>query len=360
MNKVFKILIILSTFLLLACNKNKKVQVEEKKEIKYIQVSEVKEREISSVFESNIILESEEKVNHSTERGGVIEKIYKTNGDFVKKGEIIVELSDPLTETAYLQAKANLQTANFNFNIAKAKYEKFKNLYDKELISFLEFSQYETTFSSAKGNLEIARANFQSAKNDYDKLKRVADINGIVGNLFAKVGNKVVAKETLFTVVNNEKMQAYVGVNAEAISKISKGDSLKINVPALNRDYEGLITELNPIADKITKNFIIKLSLDNKEKNIKDGMYANVRINIGKRNVLTIEDEAIFMKELLNYVYKYENGKVKQIEVEKGAVNLPFAEIKSEKIKTGDKIVVKGLFGLQDNDDVEIKEEVGN
>lgn len=49
--------------------------------------------------------------------------------------------------------------------------------------------------------------------------------------------------------------------------------------------------------------------MNNSEKEIKDGMYGNVIINIGKSNVLTVEDEAIFVRDLLNYVYKYENGK---------------------------------------------------
>jgi len=41
-----------------------------------------------------------------------------------------------------------------------------------------------------------------------------------------------------------------------------------------------------------------------------------------------------------------------------GATNLPYTEISSPEIKEGDKIIVKGLFGLQDNDNVEIKNGV--
>ena len=55
---------------------------------------------------------------------------------------------------------------------------------------------------------------------------------------------------------------------------------------------------------------------------------------------------------------EYENGKVRQVEVKVGATNLPYTEISSPEIKEGDKIVVKGLFGLQDNDNVEIKNGV--
>jgi len=127
---------------------------------------------------------------------------------------------------------------------------------------------------------------------------------------------------------------------------------------ALAKEYKAKITELNPIADNTTKNFKVKLTLDNPDKEIKDGMFGNVVIPVGQSSVLSIEDEAIVTRDLVNYVFKYENGKVKQVEVKVGATNLPYTEISSPEIKEGDKIVVKGLFGLQDNDNVKIKNEV--
>ncbi|MDO4689981.1 MAG: efflux RND transporter periplasmic adaptor subunit [Fusobacterium sp.] len=357
------LIFILSTSLfLVGCGKKeeKDNNIKENKIIKLVSLGEVKEKEMSKLFESSLTLEPQDKINHSTEKGGTVEKIYKNNGDKVKKGELVVEFSDPATKATYLQANANYQSAKAGYDIARANYEKFKVLYDKQLISFLEFSQYESSFINARGSLEVAQATFQSAKNDFDKLTRRADIDGVVANLFVKVGNKVNAKETVFTVLNDDKMQAYVGISAEAISKINKGDTLKVKVEALNRDFDAMITEINPVADEVTKNFQIKLSLENNGKNIKDGMYGNVVINVGKVNVLVIEDEAIFVRDLLNYVYKYSDGKVHQIEVKTGVTNLPYTEISSAEIKAGDKIVVKGIFGLQDNDEVEIKNEVNN
>ena len=323
--------------------------------MKVVEVSAVTEREMTRLFESSITLEPKDKIDHSTERGGTVEKIYKNNGDFVKKGELVVEFSDASTKATYLQANANYQSAKSSFDIARANYNKFKVLYEKQLISFLEYSQYETSYISARGNLEVAQANLQSAKNDFDKLTRRADTDGLVANLFVKVGNKVNAQERVFTVLNDTTMEAYVGIPAEAVSKVKNGDTIRVKVNALNKDYDAIIKEVNPVADSLTKNFQIKLSLNNSEKEIKDGMYGNVIINIGKSNVLTVEDEAIFVRDLLNYVYKYENGKVKQVEVKTGATNLPYTEINSSEIKAGDQIVVKGLFGLQDNDEVEVK-----
>ena len=365
-----KILIIFlaASLLLVACGKDKEeekkdtkqevVATEEQQAVKTVEVAAVTKREMSKLFESSAVWEPLAKVDFSTDKGATVEKIYKKNGEYVKKGEVIVKLSDAQTEADFLQAKANYQSATSNYNISRNNYQKFKTLYDKQLISYLEFSNYEATFTSAQGNLEVAKAAYMNAQNSYSKLVARAEISGVVGNLFIKEGNDIAAKEVLFTILNDKQMQSYVGITPEAISKVKIGDEINVRIDALAKEYKAKITELNPIADSTTKNFKVKLVLDNPDEEIKDGMFGNVIIPVGESSVLSIEDEAIITRDLVNYVFKYEDGKAKQVEVTVGATNLPYTEISSPEIKEGDKIIVKGLFGLQNNDKVEIKNEV--
>ena len=357
-----------ASLLLVACGKDKEeekkdtkqevVATEEQQAVKTVEVAAVTKREMSKLFESSAVWEPLAKVDFSTDKGATVEKIYKKNGEYVKKGEVIVKLSDAQTEADFLQAKANYQSATSNYNISRNNYQKFKTLYDKQLISYLEFSNYEATFTSAQGNLEVAKAAYMNAQNSYSKLVARAEISGVVGNLFIKEGNDIAAKEVLFTILNDKQMQSYVGITPEAISKVKIGDEINVRIDALAKEYKAKITELNPIADSTTKNFKVKLALDNPDEEIKDGMFGNVIIPVGESSVLSIEDEAIVTRDLVNYVFKYEDGKAKQVEVTVGATNLPYTEISSPEIKEGDKIIVKGLFGLQNNDKVEIKNEV--
>jgi len=367
MKKILTIFLAAS-LLLVACGKDKEekkkdtkqevVATEEQQAVKTVEVAAVTKREMSKLFESSAVWEPLAKVDFSTDKGATVEKIYKKNGEYVKKGEVIVKLSDAQTEADFLQAKANYQSATSNYNISRNNYQKFKTLYDKQLISYLEFSNYEATFTSAQGNLEVAKAAYMNAQNSYSKLVARAEISGVVGNLFIKEGNDIAAKEVLFTILNDKQMQSYVGITPEAISKVKIGDEINVRIDALAKEYKAKITELNPIADSTTKNFKVKLVLDNPDEEIKDGMFGNVIIPVGESSVLSIEDEAIITRDLVNYVFKYEDGKAKQVEVTVGATNLPYTEISSPEIKEGDKIIVKGLFGLQNNDKVEIKNEV--
>lgn len=344
-------LILFLILVMTGCGKKQEEVIEKK--VKYVITEPATMRKMNQVFKSDAVLEPKNKVNHQTEKGGTIEKILKRNGDTVKKGELVMELSDAATESSYFTAKANYTSALSSLNIAKNNYQKFKNLYEKELVSYLEYVSYENTYVSAKGNYEAAKASYENAKSDYDKLFRKAEIDGIVGNLFGKEGNEISSSEIIFTVVNDKSMETYVGFPAEWLTQIKVGQDLEVEVGALGKKFVGKILEINPIADSATKKYMIKITVDNPDRAIKDGMYSYVTIPVGEIDVLSVSDEAIFVRNLLSYVFKVEDGVAKRVEVKTGATNLPYTEISSDNIKEGDRIVVKGIFGLEEGNEVE-------
>ena len=157
MKKLLTILLATS-LLVVACGKDKETKDAKNEAAKPVEVSAVTTRQMSKLFESSAVWEPLAKVDFSTNKGATVEKIYKRNGEYVNKGEVIVKLSDAQTEADFLQAKANYQSATANYNIARNNYQKFKTLYDKQLISYLEFSNSEATFTSAQGHVAVAKA----------------------------------------------------------------------------------------------------------------------------------------------------------------------------------------------------------
>ena len=94
-----------------------------------------------------------------------------------------------------------------------------------------------------------------------------------------------------------------MGFPAEWLTQIKVGQDLEVEVGALGKKFVGKILEINPIADSTTKKYMIKIAVDNPDRVIKDGMYSYVTIPVGEINVLSVSDEAIFVRNLLD-VYK--------------------------------------------------------
>ncbi|WP_300394304.1 efflux RND transporter periplasmic adaptor subunit [Fusobacterium sp.] len=351
MKKIF-LTALAATMIFVGCGKQK----EEKKpveKIKYVVTEPAEVRKMSQIFTTDAILVPEGKIDHKTEKGGTIKEILKKNGDTVKKGDIVMKLTDSKTESAYFSAKASYASAEAAYKIARNNYMKFKQLYEKDLISYLEYVNYENTYVNAKGSYESAKANYENAKNDYDKLFRKADINGVVGNLFGKEGNEVSADDVVFTVIDDSDMESYVGFPAEWLSQIHVGGPVEIEIPAVNKKVEGKILEINPIANDETKKYMIKIGMENKDEVVRDGMYAYAKVPVGEVEVLSTKDSAVFIRELISYVYKIENGVARRVEIKTGATNLPYTAILSDTIKKGDMIVVDGVFGLEEGDKVQ-------
>ncbi len=337
--KKFIYLSLVSALVFVGCGKKEEAKTEVVVKPKYVVTEEVQERELSQTFKSDAVLAPEAKVDHFTEKGGTIEEIYKKNGEMVKKGDLVMKLRDADTEAAYTSAKTV-------YTSAKTKFDSFKKLYDQNLISYLEYTGYESEFSSAKANFDIAKSN-------YDKLFRKADISGIVGNLFGKIGNDVSDEDVLFTVVDNDNMEAYIGFPPQFLDKIQVGGTLDVEIPAVGENVQGKILEINPIAEIDTKNFKVKIGIDNSNKKIQDGMYAYVTVPVGAVTSMSVPEESIFIRDLLSYIYIVEDGKAVRVEVTPGASDSLHTIISSNEVDLGDKVVVDGVFGLENGAPVE-------
>lgn len=331
-----------AAILMTACGKKEEAVVEKTK--KPVVASQVKKEQVSDIYTTDGTIVPQEKVNHTLDTQGTVSTVLKKNGDFVKKGEVIVKFTDAKAESNYDAAKANLQSTKNNF-------EKFNKLYEKQMISQLEFLNYRDAYTNAL-------ADYTAKKSNYDKLTRKSELTGLVGNLNLKSGNVVEANSTVFTVVDENVMEITVDFPGYWLSTLNEGSPVTLMVSDLGgKEFDGKIKSINPIADAETKKFPVKISIDNKTKELKDGMYTKVVIPTEKREGLIVPQQAVFIRDLLSYVYKIEDGKAKRVEVTTGATIKPNIEVISEELKPGDLVVSDGIFGLADGDEITINNE---
>lgn len=331
-----------AAILMTACGKKEEAVVVKPK--KPVVASQVKQEQVSDIYTTDGTIVPQEKVNHTLDTQGTVSTVLKKNGDFVKKGEVIVKFTDAKAESNFAAAKANLQSTKNNF-------EKFNKLYEKQMVSQLEFLNYRDAYTNAL-------ADYTTKKSNYDKLTRKSELTGLVGNLNLKSGNIVEANSTVFTVVDENVMEITVDFPGYWLSTLNEGSPVVVAVSDLGgKEFAGKIKSINPIADAETKKFPVKISIDNKTKELKDGMYTKVVIPTEKREGLLVPQQAVFIRDLLSYVYKIEDGKAKRIEVITGATVKPNIEVISEELKPGDLVVSDGIFGLADGDEITINNE---
>ncbi|MGL5124035.1 MAG: efflux RND transporter periplasmic adaptor subunit [Fusobacteriaceae bacterium] len=354
--KSFFYAILMSTLILSGCGG--KVEEEKAITVKEVVTAEIKIKEIIDQYEGSAVAVPKNKIDHIINTSGTVEKLHKKNGDLVKKGDLIITLKDSAAEAEYFSAKAGLESAKSTFSTTKNNFGKYQILYEKQLISESEYLDYKNKYTDSQGDYLAKKARFADAKDDFDKLKRVALTEGVVGNLFVKKGNDVKKGDLLFTIVDETEIEVSIDFPGKWFSNITLGGEAVVEATDLDgKIFKSYIKEINPVADVETKKYKVKVGVPNIDSSIKDGMYIKATVPAGKRNVLVVPEKAVFLRALLSYVYIEENGIAKRVEVVTGAINSPMIEISSAEIKEGDKIVVEGIFGLNDGEKISEKLE---
>ncbi len=349
--KKFFYAILMSVLILSGCGK----KVEEEKIVppKQVVTMEIKTKEIVDQYDGSAVAISKNKINHIIDTAGTVVKLYKKNGESVKKGDLVIKLKDSTTEADYLSAKANLESAKSTLSTTTNNFKKYQILYDKQLVSETEYLDYKNRYTDSQGAFLAKKAHFEDAKDNFDKLTRVALTDGVVGNLFVKIGNDVKKGNLLFTVVDETEIEVSVDFPGKWFSNINLGGEAVVEVSDLGgKTFKSYIKEINPVADPETKKYKVKLGVPNIDSSIKDGMYIKATVPAGKRNVLVVPEKAVLVRSLLSYIYVEKNGVAKRVEIISGTINSPMIEISSNEIKEGDKVVVDGLFGLNDGDKI--------
>lgn len=190
-----KLLVVISLLAFVACGDKKAVQAEKKEVVKLAKTIDLNEQNLEYVKDYNGELRPVNEVTIITPTGGDVKKVNFKNGDIVKKGDVIVELTDASTEASYYEAEGNLLKARSSYSTDKISYEKYKKLFAKEIVSEDEYLNSKNKYETSLGGLKIAEANFIRAKDNFSRLKVTAQMAGTVTDLDLKEFEKVPASQ---------------------------------------------------------------------------------------------------------------------------------------------------------------------
>jgi multidrug efflux system membrane fusion protein len=160
-------------------------------------------------FDAALVVENDVEV--MTRLTGIIDKIHVDRGAWVKKGQ-------PLAELDNRDLKLEIDKANAQLQELKAEHERAKSLFEQELLSESEYDARRRGFERANAELEIAKLN-------YEKSIIRAPFNGVVGERYVKLGQRVVEDEnvSLFRITAMEPLLARIFVPEEKLGLFSTG-----------------------------------------------------------------------------------------------------------------------------------------
>ena len=234
-----------------------------------VETAEAELRTITQIVSASGRIQPEVEVVIRPDVSGEIIELNVREGDFVREGELLLRIKPDIYEARIdelnamlLSQRSRMEEARANMLQAESEYLKNKQLYDRNLISELEYAQSKNLLEARKANLkaaeyqiESARAQLRRAEEELQQTVIRSPKNGTISRLAVERGERVLgqaqtAGTEMMRIARMEQMEINVDVNENDIVNVSLSDTTEMQVDAYpNRVFEGLVTEIANSAD---------------------------------------------------------------------------------------------------------------
>jgi RND family efflux transporter MFP subunit len=267
-----------------------------------------------------------------------------------------------------------------NYEFAVANLEKYGQLFEEGIISEMEYEQMKlqatqesldilnkqlaqaeqglnqaklarnqasSGYTQANVGLNQAKDNLNTADDALDDLTVTAPASGYI--TVQNLTEKVIASNTsiAMTIDELDVIKVITSVTANQLSNIQVGEEVDVILSSTGASYKGLVKTIDLTADQRTMLYSVTVLVENKELNIKPGMFATVRLINGKaENAVSVPSDAVVVRDGKDIVFVQAGEKAIAKEVVKGLDTGFYTEI-LEGIEPGDIVITKGV-GLID------------
>ncbi len=376
-------------------------------------------QDISHTLDSVGSVEAPLSVRIAAKVTGRIDFLEAHEGDRVTKGQVLARIDPAQVEAQVRQAKASLAEAQYRLAQAKitqnptnvsvatqvqqeeaavrsaeanlanatAKYNRANGLYQKGFIAAQEVDDARTAVGVQQAALEQARAALDYARantaqtpayeqslaaleaavaaeeaglRNAESLRAdtvlAAPFDGFVTGRYMDPGAVVTAGQPILTVQYMRQVWVTVSIPEEASGQVQLGQSAEVSLDAMpGARFIGKVTQINPSADPQSRQFSVRVTLDNPSYAIKPGTFAHVLIETGKvRDAVVVPREAVQVDKAGSYVMVIDDKDVAtRRSVSLGASSSDVIAIASG-LRPGEKVITLTAFPLKDGQAVSV------
>lgn len=322
------------------------------------------DKEIMTSYSASI--EGMQDIDIYPQVSGYIEKLNVSEGDVVRKGEVLFVIDQVPYKAALETALANVEVAKASLATAELTYKSTKELYAKKVVSSFNLQTTENEFLTAKAQLAQAKAQEVNARNNlsYTEVKSPSD--GVIGMLPYRVGTLVSSNmaQPLTTVSDNTQMYVYFsmtenqflslarqyGTTDKAIQEMPE-IQLQLNDGSMYEE-KGRIESISGVIDKETGTVGVRAVFPNVSRLLHSGASGNVLIPSVYKKCIVIPQGATVQLQDKILAYKVVDGKAVSTLIKVAPVNDGKEYIVLDGLKAGDEIVADGAGMIREGTQV--------
>lgn len=236
-----------------------------------------------------------------------------TQGDFVKKGQLLFQIDPRPFEAALKQAQATLAHDQAQLDNAKNFVIRNKSLAEKGYVAKQDYDQLLSNKLALEASIKADQAAITAAQLQLDYSTIISPIDGRTGSLQVYPGNivKATSNTTLVTITQIKPIFVIFSVPQQYLDSLRDAMAKsKVTVYAKVGDQTetGYLSFIDNIIDTSTGTVQLKATFPNNNKLLWPGHYVTVTLPIMHlNNVLVIPNTAVQTGQDGTYVFVIEN-----------------------------------------------------
>lgn len=319
-------------------------------------IMEVKaaDKELSTSYSATI--RGRQDIDIYPQVSGTIEKLCVTEGQTVRRGQLLFVIDQIPYRAALKTAVANVEAARAAMATAELTYNSNKELYAQKVVSEFSLKTAENTYLTAKAQLTQAEAQEVNARNNlsYTEVKSPSD--GVVGALPYRVGALVGANlpYPLTTVSDNSDMYVYFSMTENQLLALTRqygsmDEALK-NMPEVelilndNSVYnkKGIIESISGVIDRQTGTVMARVVFPNESRLLHSGASGTIVVPSIYKDCIAIPQGATVQMQDKVVVYKVVDGKAVSTLITVAGINDGREYVVLSGLQSGDEIISEG------------------
>ncbi|MCK5857624.1 MAG: efflux RND transporter periplasmic adaptor subunit [Bacteroidales bacterium] len=278
--------------------------------------------ETTQAFETNIIkkttatgsVKPRKEIEIKPKVSGIIDKIFVTEGQVLKKGDLIARVKIIPNMVSLNNAKARVDRAKIQLKYEKIVYKRQKELFNKEVIAQSNFDEVEINYSNAQQEVDAAIENLELIRDGQTSNAQAttntlisSTIEGMILEIPVEEGNSVIESNTfndgttIATVADMGEMIFEGKIDESEVGKIEEGMPLILTIGAIeNVEFDAVLEHISPkgMIENGAVQFEIKAQVELRDDYfIRAGYSANAAIVLDRQDSVVAVSESLLLFE---------------------------------------------------------------
>jgi len=223
---------------------------------------------------------------------GYVRKMAVSEGDIVKKGQLLYEIDSTEIESAERQVDLGISQARLALQMNKNQYNnvltnlaRHRRLYKKKMVSKYELETLQLAAKNLKDMVRISEEQVKQAEakkdevlNQYNYLKIKAPNEGVIVAKNLNEGEMAIPGMPGVILTDLSKLNIVAEISETQLRYINIGKVVDLEIPSIAFTTTGKIISLIPSSNPMTHKFKIKIQFDTKDRSVYPGMYTKILI----------------------------------------------------------------------------------